>query len=789
MQNAHSPSERLLPLFISLLLFKFFYLMKKVRRSGKLFRCKHFVDFKSSNHSGAYLVALLFGLLLTATVVTIPAYSKQMNSALPDLQQTMQDDTLKVGLVLSGGGAKGIAHIGIIKALEEAGVRIDYISGTSMGALIGGLYAIGYTSDQLLEIGLNSRWEEIFTEKPSRRYLSNYHKSFDNKSIVSFPIRDAGIDLPFGLLTGQNIYSFLSRLTWPAHGTSDFNDFPIPFSATATNLETGDYVHFRSGFLADAIRASISIPSLMIPHEIDNIAYVDGVFSNNMPVQQVIDMGAEYVISVDVATPLLSIGEMSSLADIMNQTYYYRVSDLLEKQIELSDIYIKPEGIDDFSLLQFDEVTELVHIGLMAGEKYKLQFEEIARRQGYTAPERKGIGEYGALPLNDVVIHGNQEIDDEFIVNTLQLKSGDSITPDIIESRIELLIGTQLFDLITYRVEPNEKYFYDLHIDVKERTSELLNVGVRYETKTEASVYVSAEFTNLLHEGSKVGTQLRLGETTRLDADYLLYGNIGSRFAMKASLVYESENADVYSGETRVAQFTGNQFMTELSIGNYLSSSWLLAGGFRRYFLEFSDQINPERIPMSETNHNTLFGLLHVDRLDRVYFPSSGVNLIGNASYSGDFLFSKLDYAAVSGLLEYYRPLSTSWTLESRLFVGYTRGEELPWSAWYHVNRYDPRMGMVRFGGANRYSRSSKNVQLAAAGLRYELMAGRYLGGSIQAAQFSDRWVLTDTKLENLVYGATLYAGAETFIGPVQMILSTGSGNTYQLELQIGYPF
>ena len=691
--------------------------------------------------------------------------------------------------MLSGGGAKGIAHIGIIKALEEAGVRIDYISGTSMGALVGGLYAIGYTSDQLLEIGLTSRWEEIFTEKPSRRYLSNYHKSFDDKSIVSFPIRKTGIDLPFGLLTGQNIYSFLSRLTWPAHGTSDFNEFPIPFSATATNLETGQYVHFQSGFLADAIRASISIPSLMIPHEIDSVAYVDGVFSNNMPVQQVIDMGADYVISVDVATPLLSIQEMSSLADIMNQTYYYRVSDLLEKQIEQSDIYIKPEGIDDYSLLQFDQVTELVDLGLRAGEKYKLQFEEIARRQGYTAQERKGVGEYGALPLYDVVIHGNKEIDDEFILNTLQLNSGDSITPNLIESRIELLIGTQLFDLITYRVEPNEKYFYDLHITVKERVSELLNVGVRYETKTEASVYVSAEFTNLLHEGSKIGAQLRLGETTRLDADYLLYGNIGSRFAMKASMIYESENVDVYSDESRVAQFTGNQLVTELSIGNYLSSSWLLAAGFRRHSLEFSDQINPSLNPVSDTSHNSLFGLLHIDRLDRAYFPTSGLNVVGRASYSGDFLFSKLDYTAISGFVDLYRPLSGLWTLEASLFAGYSRGEELPWSAWYHVNRFDTRTGMIRFGGANRYNRSAKNMQLASLGLRYELLPGRYLGGGLQAGQFSDRWMFTDTKLENVELGAIVYAGADTFVGPIQVILSAGSGNTFQLELQIGYMF
>ena len=739
-----------------------------------------------------FLFFLCFGLMCFLVPHALHAQERVGQSDGSLTQGILQEsgDSLKVGLVLSGGGAKGIAHIGIIKALEEAGVRIDFISGTSMGALIGGLYAIGYTSDQLLEIGLNSRWEEVFTEKPSRRYLSNYHKTFDDKSIVSFPIRKTGIDLPFGLLTGQNIYSFLSRLTWPAHGTSDFNDFPIPFSATATELESGDYVHFREGFLADAIRASISIPSLMTPHEIDGIAYVDGVFSNNMPVQQVIDMGADYVISVDVATPLLSLGEMSSLADIMNQTYYYRVSDLLEKQIELSDIYIKPNGIDDFSLLEFDKVNALVDIGLRAGAKYKVQFEEIAKRQGLSAPVRKGVGVYGALPLSNVIIRGNEDIDREFILNTLQFRKGDSITPDIIEHQIEQLISTQLFDLVTYRVEPNEQYFYDLYIDVKERSAELLNVGVRYETKTEASVYASTEFTNLLHEGSTIGAQIRLGEYTRMEADYLVYGNLGSRFALKSSLIYESEYADVYLGqETRQAQFTSNQFTAEISAGNYLSASWLLAGGVRRYFLRHTDKINPSLIPMSEQNHNALFAIFHLDRLNRKSFPNSGAVLLGTSTYSGDFIFSQLDYATLSGFVEIYRPLSAEWTLEGQLFVGYSYGDELPWSAWNHVNRYDPNLGYLRFGGANRYNLVSKNVQIVSAGLRYEMLPERFIGGSVQAGQFTDKWSLLDSQFSDIKFGVTTYAGALTFLGPVQIVLSSGASNSFQLELQIGYHF
>ncbi|MDX1641798.1 MAG: patatin-like phospholipase family protein, partial [Balneolaceae bacterium] len=234
------------------------------------------------------------------------------------------DDTLRVGLVLSGGGAMGIAHIGVIQAIEEAGIRIDYITGTSMGSLVGGLYAIGYTSDQLAEMATSNNFVELFTEKPDRKYISNYEKIIDDRTIVTFPISEKSIDLPVGIISGQNIYTYLARLTQSVHGIEEFDDFPIPFAAVATDLETGEAKVFRSGYLPDALRASISIPSLFSPHNIDGKLYVDGGLIRNLPVQDAIEMGADYTIAVDVSSPLMPKDSLNTFAKVLNQSVFFR---------------------------------------------------------------------------------------------------------------------------------------------------------------------------------------------------------------------------------------------------------------------------------------------------------------------------------------------------------------------------------------------------------------------------------------------------------------------------------
>ncbi len=212
----------------------------------------------------------------------------------------------KVGLVLSGGGAKGLAHIGVLRAMEKAGLTPDYITGTSMGSIVGGLYAIGYSADEIDSIVSTVDWDELLTNEIPLSDIAIEEKEYYGRYIAELPIEGVKVSLPKGLIEGQKLTELLTRLTRPAHGISDFSKFPIPFACVAANIETGLPEVLNKGFLPEAIRASMSIPTVFTPIEIDDKLLVDGGLVRNFPVQEVLDMGADIVIGVFVSSDLES---------------------------------------------------------------------------------------------------------------------------------------------------------------------------------------------------------------------------------------------------------------------------------------------------------------------------------------------------------------------------------------------------------------------------------------------------------------------------------------------------
>ena len=714
-------------------------------------------------------------------------FQSTLKAGKPDYKPVLAaDDSLSVGLVLSGGGAKGIAHIGVIKRLEEAGLRIDYITGTSMGSLVGALYAIGYSSTQLTNLAKSTSWNQLFTEKPSRLFISNYERTYDNRTIASFPISERGLDLPFGIISGQNIYSFLSKYTWPVHGTQSFSNFPIPFATVATELATGEAKTFTSGYLPDAVRASISIPSLMRPHSINGTSYIDGGLSNNLPVDQAKQMGADFIIAVNVASPLLPTDSLNTFAEVLSQVFNYRINEKIEPQIDQVDIYINPKKAADFEMLDFDRVDELIKIGYDETEKQIEQIEALVAKQTLSPSIRRGVGEIGSLPLNRVIINGNNLISDDFILSELQLSQGFLLTPDFIDEKISQLYSTQLFELITYRIQPDEDYYYNLHVHVVENTTDVFRTGLRYETQTNASILLTSEFKNFPFSGSSSRFDLRLGDEIRAQGDMLLYGKLGSRIGLLTSILYESESVEQFENSERNARFNNTLTRIELSIGNYLSSKYLLLAGIRRDFIFQNDVINKALIKSSSINHQSYFLQFINDQLHRKAYPNSGGRLILNGTYSGDFSLSTIDYSSLGGLFEYYIPLSPKVSFRNLLYGGYTSGLKLPWTTWFSLNRLDPEFGFIRFGGIQRYELNTRNLQMVSAGFQFEPLYHRFINIDYYAGRFMDEWTFST---DNIVHGASLSVGALTILGPVEFILSSSTKNTFLAELQIGYKF
>ncbi len=695
-------------------------------------------------------------------------------------------DNPRVGLVLSGGGAKGIAHIGVLKILEEAGVRIDYITGTSMGSVVGGLYSIGYSTDQLTELVNSNDFLALFTEKPSFRFSSVYQKEFSNQSIISFPIKQKGIDLPAGIIEGQNLYMLFSNLTWPAHGTNSFDSFPIPFAAVATNLETGEPVVMRSGYLPDAMRASISIPSIMTPHTVDGKHLIDGGLSQNLPVQEAIDMGADYVIAVNVAAPLQPIDSLNTLTDIFTQTISFRINEEMDNQSKLADVLIFPDKIMNYSMADFDVADQFIPIGEEEARKHMELFKKIAEKQSGEYVRQSFSGE-AALPLNSIEVVGNKSLSTEFILSEIDIEAGTFVTPAIIEEQINRLYSTQLFDLVTYRILPDTSYFYNLQINVDENEEDIFRIGARIETETTASVNLESTFRNLLYENSVLYLNVRLGSELNTIVDFLTFGGQVSRIGARFRAGFFSEDIRYFENFSQQANFTNNIIRTEFSIGNYFNNTFLLEAGIRNDFVYFSNEVNRVLIPFSNQSNHALTGRFWLNTFDRKAFTRRGQNILLEGVFSNDVIFSPVDFGVIRLFWEGYLPVSPTLSLRSSFYAGRTTGSELPWNYWFGLNRYDPKLGYLRFGGFERYELTSRNLQMITAGVQLEPLKNKFLEGNLYYGRTPDKW---DMKLtQDNHYGFSAAAGLLTIAGPVKGILSASNEHSIRFEVQIGYHF
>jgi len=701
--------------------------------------------------------------------------------------QYLENDTLRVGLVLSGGGAKGIAHVGVLEALEEAGVHIDYITGTSMGALVGGLYSIGYTTEQLAEIVHSNDFNEFFQDRKQRRYSSNYEKLTGERTLVSFPMSRRGISLPPGVITGQKIYTFFSRLAWHVSTERNFDNFPIPFAAIATDLETGEAAVFRSGYLPDALRASMSIPSVFTPIEIDDRIYVDGGLIRNLPVQDAIDMGANYIIAVDAGSRLEDRTGLQSLTAILNQTISFRIRDNVEQQRSLADYYVDIEDVRLFSTNDFSEAEAILRVGRNAGQEHLQSFKEIASKQNREPIKRQRIPEPEFISIDQVTIEGNTVYDDYVILSLLEFLPGSNIHPDLIEERLSQLYSSQYIDNVHYRIEQFEDDNI-LHITIIENLQNRFRLGTRYESQTKSSILLSANFQSVIQPGSVTRLEARLGERLNFKAEQSFFTAFDSRSALLASVEYLSEKVDWYSENEIVGRHSNKTFRGEISWANYFSTNNLIAFGIRKDFTNYSSQINPNEVRSSPDNYHAFFMRYMRDNLNRKAFTQRGRKMVVQSFVSDPVIFSPISFSASEFHYQNNFQLTNSLTFRNTLWAAYTTGRDLPWGYWPSPNRYDPVNDYIRFGGADRFELTSRNVQMASAGFQVEPFYHWFIGFDVYGGRFSDHWDF-DLTQNDIDYAVSLSLGSLTLLGPVELIMSRSTFNRFHAEIQVGFLF
>ena len=296
-----------------------------------------------------------------------------------DTVRQKHQKTPKVGLVLSGGGAKGFAHIGVLKVIDSLDIKIDYIAGTSMGAIIGSLYASGYSGKQLDSIFRAVNFEDVINDNLPRSAKTFYERDNSEKYAVTLPFTKFKLNLPSALSRGQNVFNLMSMLTLNVADISDFDKLPIPFFCVATDVETGKAVILDHGNLAQAVTASGAFPSLFQPVIIDDRVLIDGGVINNYPIEELKAKGMDIIIGVDVQHGLSKREDLNSAPSILLQINNYRTISDMVKKVEETDVYIKPD-IKDYTVISFSEGKKIIESGVVATE---LQLDALGRLPKY----------------------------------------------------------------------------------------------------------------------------------------------------------------------------------------------------------------------------------------------------------------------------------------------------------------------------------------------------------------------------------------------------------------------
>ena len=455
------------------------------------------------------------------------------------LNTSAQEDARpKVGLVLSGGGAKGICHIGVLKVLEEEGIRPDLITGTSMGSLVGGLYACGYSADDIERIVLGIRWDELMTNKVGLDKIAIEEKRYYGRWLAELPW-DHGPKLPSGLIRGQKIMELIRLHTLPFHGTEDFRELPIPFACIATDVGAGEALVQDRGFLPDAMRSSMSIPTFFAPMFTDSLLLVDGGEIRNFPVSDARAMGADLVIGVDVGDGLLPPDQLDSPVDILTQSAMFTSLKDTERQRDLCDVLILPDYAP-YSTGSFLEeaVPWLVHKGYQAADSLRPQLRELARKAGMGPGPLRVDGPLVPDTLQVDRVEVRADRGRELASSRFKLDHGAIAVADL-EERVDLLYGTRHFDLVQYRLEQQEGDSV-LVIEAEPAAPGRLGVSLNYDTYHEVSLGVLLLLRDKLFKGSRLAMEAYLGRYPEVDVNYLKYFGPRLRMGLELGSYYES---------------------------------------------------------------------------------------------------------------------------------------------------------------------------------------------------------------------------------------------------------
>ncbi len=456
-------------------------------------------------------------------------------------------DTTKVGVVLSGGGAKGYAHVGALRVIEEAGIHIDYIGGTSMGAIVGGLYAAGYTPDQMDSILQTTDIFAELTDQIEREDRSWFEKEYTEKYALSLFIRDLQLSIPTALSNGQSVFDLFAGWTMAVNDINDFSQLPVPFLAVGTDVVTGEQVLLEEGFLPLAMRASGALPGLLAPVRVGGRLLTDGGVVNNFPIEEVKAKGMDVVIGVTVEEGLYTEEELTSIFELLTQISTFQMVRRSKEQEQSADLVIRP-SLTEYTMTSFDAVDSLVAGGERAARQQWEALRAIARQQQSERPARPPLPvTIDSLYIGEVIVRNNAAYSTDNILAAFPRRLRGNLSPEEFFEGIDALYATNRFNFVRYQFSDNQSDLRSLIIDPELRPGydRQLRFGFHYDQIYNSSVLVNLTARNLFAANSVTVLDLIAGDNLRYNLHYLIERPRGPDWGLNSYLRYNDIEVDL----------------------------------------------------------------------------------------------------------------------------------------------------------------------------------------------------------------------------------------------------
>ncbi len=698
----------------------------------------------------------------------------------------------KLGVTLSGGGAKGLAHIGILKAIDSAGLHIDYVSGTSMGAVVGAMYAIGYSADTLLQISKKTDWDLLLSNSASLRSLSIDEKSEYDKYAVELPWENNGFRLPSGVLESEELWLSLSEYFFPVYNLKNFTQFPRGYACVATDISSGEGVILDSGEIIQAVRASMTIPSVFTAVSFGGRKLVDGGIVNNFPVSVAKKEGADIVIGSNVAGNLLAKEKITNIFQVLLQVAFFREDKDAKEEKKLCDIYI-PHQLDDYSMGSFGSVDGIVKEGLLRGDSIYPRLKRFADSlNNIYGPDTRS---YPILPKVDSVkisgfeVHGLVKTNETFFLHRIDMLPNTFYTAKEITNHIRKAFGTRYYKKIIYELKPLEDGTVKIIFEIEENPFTFAKAALSYNSFNGISIIGNITSRNFFTPYSRSLVSVNLGENLRVRGEHLQYFGKFKTLTLAASVEAANTGFTNYINFEKDGTYKQNSFVADVNMHWTLRRNYAIGIGtnFQSYYYK------PDIVSKFEQRgYNNLlnsYAFVQLNTLSNVIYPKSGSTFYAQAGFNynqhhdivfyhnGNIVLSEdslkgqfSDYWHVQANFKNYAHLSSKFTLLTTMELGISFHSKSIFNGDYYIGGLTSSFpNQIIFSGLNEGTVRTNSAVMLQSGLRYRPYPNLYITAkaNVMAYDFIKNSELT--KSQNFLSGYSITLGYNFILGPLEL--------------------